>query len=696
MKNFIFIFFLFLFSLLTIFSSGIIESEDGLLYLSVSRFIYYTGKITAPPYEFTGGENVGKNIHMNVFIGNDGNTYSQTGLGYSFAMVPAVALTDLVYKYFHFSPPTHFPLESDWLILFLASFTNSFFAAALGIVLYLYFVEIKITPKTSILMVLVSLFTTNLFVLSKHAYAHMMFTFFLVLSFYLLKKYSLNKNKILLLISGISYGITAITYNLTFLLPLIPYLIYYFLLLKPDFDSHHIRKTLVDLILFSLGLIPFVIIYQWRQNVIYAPGVIGSLGPIIQQPQGLISNLPFSVVFEGLYGQLLSPGRSIFIYFPLLLIPVIFWQKITRQIKPELIAFIILFIIYIGFYSIQRSFEPQYGKFQILSLGELSWGPRYLTSLIPFGMLIVAYIFTKLKKMQKILIFIPLCLAGLYIQILGIVIPYQTKMHNMVQDVNIAGYHYTMFSYWNYLPQMSPILSTSKRLQNLVKIFPKTIEHGSSNIRFFDGIDFPINVGLERWRAIEGSGYISFENNEPVKNISISIINHPLNTSSESAKINFSLNNHNLSTKPYTLLTGERHTFELNIPETYLQPQNTLIIKPQFDNPKVSSQHLIGLLAFKINNKFGNLESLDIPYIQTLDRDLYPNRYQNWGGSNQNLWKYWNIHTQIFERTPDFWWIRPFYYWDLPKKFFLLLFIINFSVVIYSGYRIFQYIKNIK
>lgn len=97
--------FLFVSAVMCLFSSGVIESQDGLAYLSVARNIYYQGKPIAPPYEF----DVGKNIHMdNQKQGKDGNYYSPTGIGYSLTLVPTVAISDFLHHTYQVSPPVHF------------------------------------------------------------------------------------------------------------------------------------------------------------------------------------------------------------------------------------------------------------------------------------------------------------------------------------------------------------------------------------------------------------------------------------------------------------------------------------------------------------------------------------------------------------------------------------------------------------
>lgn len=698
MRKFVIYYFLFLFFSLSLFCSGVIDSQDGFQYLAVARQIYYKHELTAPPYEFTGGVWVGKNIHMGTQIGKDGKTYSQTGIGYSLAMVPAVALSDIVYKICHISPPVHFPLESDWFILWAASFTNAFYTALLGVILLFYFLKLKIDFKKALFLSLISIFTTNLFTLAKHSYAHMMFTAFLMLAFYLLKEYADSKKKVYLLFSALSYGIVSTIYNQTFLLSFFPLACYYLLLTKPKLI--YLKEIIKDGIIYLLVLLPFIFFYFWLENLRAAVGSVNYANPtfFVNYAHYLAKPSQIPLIFEAIYGQLLSPGRSIFIYSPALLLILIFWHKIKRNVRPELIIFLLLTISYIILYAKQISYEPDTQKGIGYWTGELSWGPRYLLPLIPFGMLLVGHIFQQLKIKAKILIVYPLLAIGLFVEILGITIPYQTKLHGLDTDIYVSGIHYTSTLYMNLLPQFSPIFSTTRELNYLIHSFPKTLDHGLYNVRFYDGIDFPFNVGLERWRSIENQGYIMFDNNpqKPIKNISLILINHPLKTSTSSAQINIYLNQKSIPIASSLLPIGKRTNLKINIPNSLLKEKdNQLLIDTHFDDKNIQKDHLqlIALLEFSINGYPMNIESLDFPYISTLGPKTNKILYQNYGGVLNNPWQSWMIHTQIFERTPDFWWIKFLYYWDVPKRFFLTLFIINIVGLIFFGKKTLKYLN---
>lgn len=696
MNRIVVYYFLLLFFLLSFFSSGVIDSQDGFQYLAVARNIYYEGKPTSPPDEY----NTRQNVHMTV-INKNGESYSTTGLGFSLALVPAVAITDIVYKIYGVSPPIHFPLENDWLILLTASFTNAFFGAILGVVLLLYLIELGLSRKQAIFISLIGLFSTNLLVYAKHSFAHMMFIAFALLSFYFLKRFSYNFNRKALLLSGFSLGLVAITYNVTFVLIVPSLLLYYLILRKFNLKTLFSKKIAFDLLFFVIGLLPGLLTYFWFEHL-RSPvdSTLGVASPIFlgNYARTRLITVPISIFFEGVYEQLLSPGRGLFLYSPILLLIVIFWYKIRRSIKPELIVFLSLSIVYIVFYS------TQYGSSGRSAAGfwhgESSWGPRYLTPLIPFGILIVSNIYQQLKKFHKVFIVLPLLLIGFYIEILGVLMPYQIKYHDLERSFQLNGVDYTMYYYTNLLPRYSSVLMMSKKIVKLMKSLPLSWNHGAYNVRFYDGIDFPFNVGSERWRVIENTGYIYFDNRQahPAKTLSFGLINHIIGESSASATLNFYLNNKLLSDQLAIFQPRERKIINLSIPSSHLvNTDNLLEIKVQYSDSLIEKEksQILGIIAMSVNDSNVNLESIDTPYVSNLGSAMDVS-YRNWGGLNKDPWKYWDIHTQTFERLPDFWWIRNLYYWDIPKSFilgFLLTIIVGFGISAFKLYTLMRRLK---
>lgn len=689
MKHFALKYFLFLFFFLSLFVSGVMDSQDGFQYLAVARHIYYKGEPTAPVY----GHNDGTNIHMSTGVAPNGKTYSPTGLGYSLALVPAVALTDVVYQHFDITPVENFPLENDWLILLTASFTNTVFAAGLGVVLYKYLKELKLKHKQALLISFLALVSTNLFVLSKHSAAHMMFVAFLVTSFYLLKVFSRTKKLKHILFSGLSYGVVVISYNSTFALPLLSYILYYVLLTRPKLSRAGLKKTVTSAIVFLLAVLPFFMIHAAYERLKIPTGA-SVVSPVFltNYAKNYLFSFPISIFIEGLWGQLFSPGRSFFLFSPLLVLPILFWHKIKKGFVPELAVFILLSVTYIFFYATQYYYLADTGYTPAWH-GESSWGPRYLSPLIPFGMLIVGSLYKNFSQKAKYFVFFPLLLVGLYVEMLGALMPYQIKFHELEREFTLNGTQYTSFTYTNLLPRYSSVFMMSKKLVKLVQSFPKTLDHGIYNVRFYDGIDFTFNVGPQRWRSVEGMGHLSFDDSPsfPINNISFEFINHALTPeASSSAEINVLLNNKELRGGKTVIRAGKSETIQYTDIKDKVVETNNLQIDVRFSRDDVTKQksQLVAIKAMSINSVPVNLESIDVPYISDLGPAIMNVEYKNWGGINKDPWKTWHIHTQIFERTPDFWWIRPLYYWDIPNKPFIFAFIANTILVIYFGKKI--------
>lgn len=710
MKKIIIYYFFFLLFIFSLLSSGVIDSQDGFQYLAVARNIYYTGEPTAPVYEY----DTRKNIHMSTIVGKDGKTYSLTGLGYSLAYLPAVAVADIVYKIYNISPPIHFPLENDWLIFLTASFTNSFFAAFLGVILFLYLLELGLSKKQAIFISLVGLFTTNLLVYAKHSFPHMMFVTFLLLSFYLLKMHFKTKNILLLLLSGITFGVTSITYSQTFLLSVIPLGIYFLYLSNFGLKISSIRLLIPKAIFFLIGVMPFITTYFWFENLRSTATLNFGSPAIASAAASSMLRVPTGVFIEGLYGQLFSPGRSIFLYSPILLLILIFWHKIKKK-WAEVWVFFTLSLISILFYSAiynpgDPTLVPAKGV-AALWHGELSWGPRYLTPLIPFGILVVGGIYMTLSKTAKLFSFYPLLILGTYVQLLGILMPYQIKLHDLEDRFFVNATEYTNFLYSNLLPRYSPVFMMSKKLVKLFQTLPNTLDHGLYNVRFYDGVDFPFSVGGERWRVIDGKGYMSFDNpqDKPVRRVTMGFINHPMEEASYSATVKVSINNQILKEKEVFLPT-ERKLIDLTLSDSNLQSKDNQLaidvtMQPSqykddpssYENknvqPKKYISQILGMISFSINGSEINKESLDFPYVSTLGSKVTGIKYQNYGGDDKDPWKVWQIHTQIYERVPDFWWFKFLYYWDVPKAPLILLFAFIISLSIYTGFKTFRLLR---
>jgi hypothetical protein len=111
-------------------------------------------------------------------------------------------------------------------------------------------------------------------------------------------------------------------------------------------------------------------------------------------------------VFVGLYGNLLSPGRSVFLYSPPLILSLIAFGHFYRRYREEALLIAGVSLIYLMLYSIPTDWD-----------GGWSWGPRYLLAVVPFLMLPIGYF---LSSPVRIKIAALVGVLGACIQILGV------------------------------------------------------------------------------------------------------------------------------------------------------------------------------------------------------------------------------------------------------------------------------------
>ncbi|MEP7166995.1 MAG: hypothetical protein ABI758_03400 [Candidatus Woesebacteria bacterium] len=662
MKRFLLLYFLFCFSFFSFFASGAIDSQDGFQYLAVARNIYYLHEPTAPPYEY----NENKNIHMNISQGKDGKWYSITGLGYTLAMIPAVALSDVLHQKFDSAPPIHFPLQSDFSLLLFASFTNIFFASILIVILFAYLLDLGVEKKQAFVWSFLAVAATNLFAYAKNSFAHMMFITFLVWTFYLVRWFAKTRFRPYLIVAGLTYGIVMISYNPTFILPVPALVVYYFLSTKHTISWASLKAVFFDTIAVLLGFLPFVWLYLWYNSIRLGNPLDSGYG--IPHAKDAFGSL--KVLYEGVWGQLFSPGRSFFLYSPLMVLPIIFWHKLPfKKYFSEFCSFSVLVITFIYVNGIQKTGENWYTWG-----GESSWGPRYIAVLIPFGIILCALLYPILSRLNKIFILTPLLIASFWVQALGVFLPYQIKFGSLQPKLWINDLEYSVADYGNFIPRFSPLLLMSRKLPLRVLEFPKTVDHGIYNVRFLEGFDFPFFIGNHvPWRGMSPISYARIDNlpTKPVQSLDFEFSNTRLDASSSAdIQVAVFLGDNSIGK---TIIPLEKWG---NIHATL--PKNTEYkqLDFRFEQSLIgtsSAKQVLFLKEMSVNGTSVNLGTLDFPLREKLAGKMSGVSYVLPDPSVEDPWFLWRQNSAIYETTFDIWWIRALYYFDYPKKLLVLL-----------------------
>lgn len=117
---------------------------------------------------------------------------------------------------------------------------------------------------------------------------------------------------------------------------------------------------------------------------------------------------------SGLYGLLLSAGKSVFIYAPILLFSVAMVPRWWRERRRDLVLLFIPSILTIALNA----------KWWAWS-GDWAWGPRLILPIVPLLALPAIDVFERSSKLPR-LVFGLLVAAGVYVQVLGVSVdPYQ-------------------------------------------------------------------------------------------------------------------------------------------------------------------------------------------------------------------------------------------------------------------------------
>lgn len=346
------------------------DSIDGLMYLTTAKSVVYEG-------DFSVEEKV-----PSLRQGTDGKFYSVGGLGWTLALVIPIWINKTIGG----------GIEN---VEFAASFTNPFLAFCLLIVLSKLYYLISKNKKVSLIIAFIVVFTTNLLPLAKHSFAHMLSILAVSTAVYFGLKYSQTKKTRDLILSGVFSGLLGISYNYSFVL--ISFSLFLILIIQKSLNKKIILNWL-------LGAIPFIIIL-FSYNYFRFGNILES-GYGINLNTG--DNLLKASFFDGVWGILLSSGKSLWVYSPILIYS--FYLAINNFKKNWVdLLFLIILVVNVLFYS----------RLPFWS-GETSYGPRYFSIIIPFGGLVLARHWERVNK--KILLF--LVVIGLWVQLVGVSIPY--------------------------------------------------------------------------------------------------------------------------------------------------------------------------------------------------------------------------------------------------------------------------------
>ncbi len=405
---------------------GTLTFGDDMSMLSVTRSIATEGSVAVPP-----GTPGAK-------LGVDGRYYSKYGLGQSLLGVPFYLIGAFIQDHYsdrmllaeHANPNAN-PLTYCVCLLGIISTVGTV------VLLYLSCLRLGFDESASIVAALAFGTCTFAWFYARTFMTEPTSTFFFLLAFYCLLRCDGGRRFAWLFLSGLGLG-AAILVRL---------------------------QNAIVVPAFAIWLIFALWVWQKRAfkdslsaAAVWSAPVLASFGVIAAYNYVRFGNVsdtglaaPLKVIFEnpfyvGLYGLLVSPGKSIFWYAPILIVAVYGWRFIWIKC-PRITGIVaLLAATYLLFYS-HIIWWPGGG----------TWGPRFMVQMVPFLMIgLAALIDQGLGLVGRIAVGTTMALS-LFIQIVSVLvsyIPYEALM-----DRTSETYDRLL-----WIPAYSPIIIQSRYL----------------------------------------------------------------------------------------------------------------------------------------------------------------------------------------------------------------------------------------
>ncbi len=281
--------------------------------------------------------------------------------------------------------------EGRWggqIEIFAVSLFNPVAVAAIVAVFFLFNRSLGVEPAWAAISAAMLGVSTHVAGFSSGFFQHPAEALFLLLTFYFLFRDAQNQNRRARLIAGI------LAASMLLIRPsaivLIPALAFY---------AWWIRRETAAVIEFlipvgtAIAVIMAVNYSKWG-SFAYSGGY-GNASAIFPTP-----------ILVGIYGYLFSPGASLFIFTPLLILAPLYFKPFARIYPKETVAIATVSLSYLFFYSKAVNWH-----------GQWCFGPRYLMALVPI-LLLPLGLWLQHAGREKLVAVAVLVAVGMYIEVL--------------------------------------------------------------------------------------------------------------------------------------------------------------------------------------------------------------------------------------------------------------------------------------
>ncbi|UCF78327.1 MAG: hypothetical protein JSW03_09515 [Candidatus Eiseniibacteriota bacterium] len=419
-------------------SGGRIVSSDGNTMYLLTRSIVEE-KTVAIPYG-------------NGYPGVDGRLYPKAGIGQAILAAPFYVVGRAVYNRAGFEES-----ERGYVMRFATACLEPF-AAAIAVVLLLHVCFcLGHGVKSSLALALAFGFSTPIWVYSKGFLTEPITTALLlgsVLGLLLFKRSGRRRH---LVVAGLCVGMTVLV-KYAMLLAAVPIVIFF---VSSCFPMKHRSSELSALsglgrlLAFGIPLALCAMVALWYNQARF--------GTVLESGYGVeVSRAGFGTpLLVGLFGQLFSSGKSIFLYAPVLVLSWSGFAVFKRKFGAEALLFASVFIINVLFYSKFLSWA-----------GDGSWGPRYLIPfvpllLVPVGSLLSSPTVGRLTWAA----FVLLAVVGFLVQVGGVSIYFGSYLREIGEYPYQREFTDPRFlSDSHFIPNYSPVYGHWKMLARNVRL----------------------------------------------------------------------------------------------------------------------------------------------------------------------------------------------------------------------------------
>ncbi len=330
-------------------------------------------------------------------IGPNGYVYAKYGFGQSLAAVPLFLLGRAV-----------FGSDLNGLQATVLVF-SPLITALMCVLIFLFVKRLKFSPQVGFFVCLIYGLTTLAWSYTKYFFEQPLVSFLLFFSCFALYRYKQTGEMKWLLFSGIALGFSVSTRHASIIVTplLLLYLLY--LLHREKID---LKGAIHRFIVFVMPLTVFTFLVLGYNFMRF--------GSIWETGYGSKIQLFTNPIYEGIVGQLLSPGKGLFVYAPSLLLFFFGIKSFMKRFRVEALLFLSIPLIYLLFYSRHEGWDGGY-----------SWGPRHMVTISVFLLLPMGTVIEKIyKNKKKLLLVMVVLLVGLsfLIQFLAVGLDYVNVM----------------------------------------------------------------------------------------------------------------------------------------------------------------------------------------------------------------------------------------------------------------------------